>query len=179
VRSAGPPSNARKQNGHRTPNDLYTLTIINSSKDKEFALLLYSKLREHGVECWFRDEHALAGRKLHQQTEDAIRHFEKQLLVVSPESISSERIRTEIRTTLKIERQQNQQKLLPIRIMDFEKIAEWQWFDPDTKKDLAAEVREYWLPDFTDWRDPDAFEAAFERLLRALEKPKNHASRSG
>jgi len=33
---------------------------------------------------------------------------------------------------------------------------------------LAAEVREYFIPDFSNWKDHDAFEAAFDRLLRDL-----------
>jgi hypothetical protein len=35
-------------------------------------------------------------------------------------------------------------------------------------KDLATEIREYYIPDFTAWKDHDAFEAAFARLLRDL-----------
>jgi hypothetical protein len=33
---------------------------------------------------------------------------------------------------------------------------------------LATEIREYYIPDFTAWKDHDAFEAAFARLLRDL-----------
>ena len=42
--------------------------------------------------------------------------------------------------------------------------------DPRTGKDLAEEVREYFIPDFSNWKDHDAFEAAFARLLRDLKK---------
>ena len=35
-------------------------------------------------------------------------------------------------------------------------------------KDLAVEVREYFIPDFTKWKDHDDFEAGFARLLRDL-----------
>jgi hypothetical protein len=31
-----------------------------------------------------------------------------------------------------------------------------------------VEIREYFIPDFTDWKDPDAFEKAFDRLLNDL-----------
>ena len=36
------------------------------------------------------------------------------------------------------------------------------------KKDLAKVVREYHIPDFSDWKDHDAFESAFGRLLADL-----------
>jgi len=41
-------------------------------------------------------------------------------------------------------------------------------FDADSGKDIAAEVREYFIPDFSHWKDHDAFEAGFARLLSDL-----------
>jgi hypothetical protein len=35
-------------------------------------------------------------------------------------------------------------------------------------KDSAAEIREYSVPDFSNWKDHDSFEAGFDRLLRDL-----------
>jgi hypothetical protein len=41
-------------------------------------------------------------------------------------------------------------------------LRDWTCFDADTGKDLAAEVREYAMPnDFSNWKDRDAFESAF------------------
>jgi hypothetical protein len=45
----------------------------------------------------------------------------------------------------------------------------WKCFDADTGKDLAREVREYHIPDFTNWKDHDSFERAFARLLKDLQ----------
>jgi hypothetical protein len=53
-------------------------------------------------------------------------------------------------------------------------IEDWACYHPESGHDLAAEVREYLLLDFSHWKDHDAFEAAFARLLEALkatEKP--------
>ena len=41
-------------------------------------------------------------------------------------------------------------------------------FDADSGKDLAAEVREYYIPDFSNWKDHDSFESEFDKLLRDL-----------
>ena len=56
-----------------------------------------------------------------------------------------------------------------------------RFFDADTGKDLATEVREYFIPDLTGWKDHDAYQAAFERLLRDLrtEDEKERASAKG
>jgi hypothetical protein len=38
----------------------------------------------------------------------------------------------------------------------------------DIGKDFAKEIREYHIPDFSNWNDNDSFEAAFDRLLKDL-----------
>jgi hypothetical protein len=44
------------------------------------------------------------------------------------------------------------------------------WSVPDsTGEDLAEEVRKFFIPDFTRWKNRKAFEAAFARLLRDLQ----------
>jgi len=37
-----------------------------------------------------------------------------------------------------------------------------------TGKDSAREVREYFIPDFSYWKDHDSYRKAFERLVRDL-----------
>ena len=61
--------------------------------------------------------------------------------------------------------------LFPVRLVDYKDIKRWECFDTDTAKDLAMEIREYYIPDFTAWKDHDAFEAAVDRLLRDLKDP--------
>ena len=49
-----------------------------------------------------------------------------------------------------------------------ETLRDWECFDADSGKDLAVELREYFIPDFSNWKDHDPFEAAFARLLKDL-----------
>ena len=44
----------------------------------------------------------------------------------------------------------------------------WECFDADSGKDLAVELREYFIPDFSHWKDHAPFETAFARLLNDL-----------
>jgi hypothetical protein len=62
----------------------------------------------------------------------------------------------------------------PIRLLDFETIQRWECFDADSGKDLATELREYYIPDFSNWKDHDAFETEFSKLLRDLREPQKH-----
>jgi hypothetical protein len=123
---------------------------------------------KHGMEVWFVREHAKSGRKLHEMIDEAIRSHDKMILVLSPNSMSSARVQTELRRALKIERLENRQILVPIRIVDFEMIEQWESYDADTKKDAAVEVRAYWIADFSNWTDDQALEAAIKRLREDL-----------
>jgi hypothetical protein len=93
---------------------------------------------------------------------------DKLLLVLSANSIGSEWVATEIRRARKAEVAEKRRKLFPIRLVPFEDIRRWACFDADIGKDMAVEIREYFIPDFTNWKDQDAFEAGFARLLDDL-----------
>jgi hypothetical protein len=40
-------------------------------------------------------------------------------------------------------------------------LKKWECLDSDTGEDLAAAVRKYHFPDFSNWKNHDAFEHAF------------------
>jgi hypothetical protein len=40
--------------------------------------------------------------------------------------------------------------------------------EPSVGKDSAREIREYFIPDFSQWKDHDSYVKAFDRLLRDL-----------
>lgn len=58
--------------------------------------------------------------------------------------------------------------LFPVRLVDFETLRDWECFDADTGKDSAREIREFFIPDFSIWKDFDSYQQAFERLVRDL-----------
>ena len=44
---------------------------------------------------------------------------------------------------------------------------------------MAGEIREYFIPDFTSWKDHDALEAAFKRLLDDLKAESDKDAEKG
>ncbi len=108
------------------------------------------------------------GKKIHEQIEQAIRVYDKLLLVLSETSMASEWVKTEIYHARQREQKEGKQVLFPIRLVPFEKIEGWQAFDADIGKDMAREIREYFIPDFSNWKDHDAFEERFAKLLKDL-----------
>ena len=148
--------------------EFYSCFISYSSKDEEFAQRLYADLQAKGVRCWFAPEDVQGGRKLHEQIEQAIRHYDKLLIVLSENSMHSEWVKTEIYHARQDEIRTQRRKMFPISLVNFETVRAWTAFDADTGKDMGREVREYFIPDFSNWKDHDAYKVAFDRLLRDL-----------
>lgn len=146
----------------------YSCFISYSTKDEEFARRLYSRMRDEHLRVWFAPEDIKGGEKLYEQIEQAIQLHDRLLIILSEESMQSEWVLSEIRRARKAEIRENRRKLFPIRLVDFDAIKNWERFDADSGMDIAAEVRSYFIPDFSDWKNHDSFEAAFARLLRDL-----------
>ena len=142
--------------------------ISYSSKDEEFAEHLYADLQNKGVRCWFAPHDVQGGRKLHEQIDQAIHVHERLLLILSSYSMQSEWVKTEIAKARQREVEEQRQVLFPVRLVPFEAIRGWECFDADTGKDSAREIREYFIPDFSNWKNYDTYQVTFQRLLRDL-----------
>jgi hypothetical protein len=97
--------------------------------------------------------------------------------VLSEASLQSEWGMTELRKARQAERR-SERKLFPVRLVGMETLRDWECFDADSGKDLAVELREYFIPDFSHWKEHDSFEAAFARLLKDL-RAEERAKRQG
>jgi uncharacterized protein YjbI with pentapeptide repeats len=146
----------------------YSCFISYSTRDEEFARRLYSRMRDEKLRVWFAPEDIKGGQKIYEQIERAIQLHDRLLLVLSESSMQSEWVITEIQRARETEIKEGRRKLFPITIVEFEKVKAWSRFDADIGKDLAKEVREYFIPDFSNWKDQDAFEKAFARLIHDL-----------
>jgi hypothetical protein len=93
--------------------------------------------------------------------DEAIRVHDKLLLVLSRSSVESAWVEKEVETAFEKERRQgNKPVLFPIRLDDAVMQTDQAW---------AADVRRTrHIGDFTRWKDHDAYQQAFQRLLRDL-----------
>jgi ribosomal protein L29 len=149
------------------PIQFYSCFISSSSKDEAFAQRLYERMRAAHLRVWFAPEDVKGGEKLHEQIEQAIQVHDRLLLILSEESIRSSWVQRELRRARKAELASGRRKLFPIRLVDYTALYDWECVDFEGN-DVAEEVRQYFIPDFTNWKDHDAFEATFSRLLRDL-----------
>ncbi|MGA3372062.1 MAG: toll/interleukin-1 receptor domain-containing protein [Terracidiphilus sp.] len=148
--------------------EFYSLFISYSTHDQQFAERLHADLQAKSVRCWFAPHKLQGGKKVHEQIDEAIRFHDKLLLILSAASMESEWVRTEIFKAREREIREKRRVLFPIRLCSFEELCDWKLFDGDTGKDLAREIREYFIPDFSNWKDHDAYKLAFDRLLDDL-----------
>jgi hypothetical protein len=170
LRGAGVPDSFIEYMGSLVgkPFEFYSCFISYSTQDQPFADRLHADLQAKGVRCWFAPHKMAGGKKLHEQIDEAIRLYDRLLLILSEHSMESEWVKTEIAKARKREVQEKRRMLFPVRLVEFSTLRDWECFDADTGKDSAREIREYFIPDFSRWKEHDCYQEAFDRLLRDL-----------
>ena len=146
----------------------YSCFISYNHNDETFTTKLWESLRAANAPVWYAPENLKPGIKLYEQIKGAINTHDKILVVLSSYSMQSEWVKTELRNALKREHKEKSHILFPIAIASREKVDQWECFYSDIGKDIAVEVREYPIPDFTQWKDDTKFKPLFEKLLNSL-----------
>ena len=140
--------------------ELYSCFISYSNKDQAFCQRLHNDLQAAGVRCWFAPEDLKIGDKLRDTIETAIRLHDKLLLVLSENSIASSWVEAEVESALDREERESRFVLFPVRLDDSAINASRAW---------AADIRRRrHIGDFSNWKDYDSYQRAFQRLLRDL-----------
>jgi hypothetical protein len=150
------------------PTPFHSAFISYSHKDQAFTDLLASRLKTKGIRIWYAPEDIKPGKKIHEEVFEAISVIDKLVVVLSESSINSIWVQSEIRRALKREKAEGRRILFPISLIPIEELKRWECFDADSGKDLAVELREYYIPSIKDWNDPAQFERFFAEILRGL-----------
>ena len=149
------------------PIEFYSCFISYSSKDEEFCKRLVERMKSAGLRVWFAPEEMKGGRKIYDQIDDAIRLYDKLIVVLSEHSMNSAWVRRELINARKREKAEGRQMLFPVSLVNFEALQAWQLIVSDGE-DLAEEIRLYYIPDFSNWKDHDSFSREFDRLVADL-----------
>ena len=149
------------------PIEYYSCFISYSTKDQEFAERLHADLQARGVRCWFAPHDIKGGEIVLDQIDAAIRFHDKVLLILSEDSVSSKWVRLELRKAFDRGAKEDKRVLFPVRVVPFSKLEEWKLVESDGT-DLAEEVRKYFIPDFSNWKDHDSYQKALTRLVADL-----------
>lgn len=146
------------------PEDFYSCFISYSSKDKALAERLHADLQGKGVRCWFAPEDIKTGDKFRVKIDEAVRFFDKLLLLLSKHSVNSDWVEKEVETAFEKERRSKHTVLFPVRLDEAVMKIESGW---------PADIRRSrHIGDFMRWKDHNAYQKAFDRLLRDLKSDK-------
>jgi hypothetical protein len=139
----------------------YSCFISYSSHDQAFADRLYADLQNNNVRCWFAPEHMKIGARLRPTIDEAIRVYDKLLLVLSESSINSQWVEEEVERALQKERDKpGSTVLFPVRLDDVAMTTTAGWAN------LVRNTRN--IGNFCCWKEHDAYQKALQRLLRDL-----------
>lgn len=146
--------------GSVQPIQFYSVFISYSSQDQVFAERLHADLQSKKVRCWFAPGDLKIGEKFRVTIDESIRVYDKLLLVLSEPSVASDWVEKEVETAMEKERKQKRTMLFPIRLDDAVMKVETGW---------PADVRRSrHIGDFQHWKNHDAYQKAFNRLMRDL-----------
>lgn len=142
------------------PIDFYSCFISYSSKDHDFVQRLYDDLQSKGIRCWFAPEDLKIGEEFGSRIDESIKLYDKLMVILSQHSIDSSWVEYEVKKALKKEQEQGKLALFPIKLDETVMEAPEAW---------AADIRKKrHIGDFTKWKEHDAYQKAFARLLRDL-----------
>lgn len=137
----------------------YSAFISYSSEDEQFARRLHNDLQKNGVRVWFAPEDLKIGETIEDSIDQAIRVYDKLILVLSQNSIGRAWVRREFSKAVAKENQHGKTVLFPIRLDN-------SVFD--TTEQWAYDLHKRHIGDFRNWTNPLLYQNAINRLLRDL-----------
>ena len=142
------------------PIQFYSCFISHSSKNRDFAERLHADLQAKGVRCWFDQEDLKIGDKFRHRIDQAIRVHDKLMIVLSEHSIASDWVESEVESALDRERRRNG----PYSSRSVSMMQSWS---PRSLGRHTSDMTRH-IGDFGAWKDHDAYQKAFDRLLKDL-----------
>ncbi len=133
------------------------ITYIRSLVNKPIQ---YYTCFSKNVRCWFAPEDLKIGDKFRVSIDESIRLHDKLLLVLSESSLASNWVAYEVEKALNKEPEGIPNVLFPIRLDKTILTCKTDW-----AKDIRQSRH---IGDFERWKDHDAYQRAFQRLLRDL-----------
>jgi hypothetical protein len=144
---------------------LYPAFLSHSWKDKPFVRKLYEAISRKGTTVYLDEKKMKPGDNIHDSISEAIKVYDKLILVCSENSINSWWVEKELERVYAKERELQKERgkkyrlVIPIRIDDA---------ILDCDDGILATVKNSVIGDFTQWENENAFNKAVDELIAAL-----------
>jgi hypothetical protein len=152
------------------PIEYYSCFISFTEKDDAFSERLYNDMQAKGIRCWRWKEDAKWGRTLRKEIDEAVRYYDKLVVICSKESLRAPAVLEEIERALDKEDMQKRagdegEVLFPITI-DRYIFDEWE-------HELKIRLMRKTIGNFYDHgSDLGKYRKSVERLVRDLNRPR-------
>lgn len=150
--------------------EYHSLFICYSTEDHEFAERLSVDLEANGYRCWLTPHNPETDEWLRDQMDCAIQMQDKLLLILSKDSMNSHWAKEEVEKAHNRGINENRRVLYPVAICPLEELAKWDEIDPAACNEAGREIREYFIPNFSNWTDHYSFRQVFTEFLRDLQR---------
>jgi hypothetical protein len=147
-----------------------SLFICYATEDHEFAERLSVDLEANGFRCWFTPHNMHSDEWTPDRIDHAIQMQDRVLLVLSKVSMNSRWAKEEVEKAYNRGVNENRRVLYPISICSLEELAKWEAIAPGTGKESTREIREYFIPNFSNWPDHYSYRQVFSQFLRDLQR---------
>jgi uncharacterized protein YjbI with pentapeptide repeats len=150
------------------PIEFYSCFISFTEKDNSFSERLYNDMQVEGIRCWRWKEDAKWGKTLRKSIDEAVRIYDKLVVICSKDSLNSPPVLEEIERALNKEDAQMKEGkegevLFPITIDNYI----FNGWDHYLKDRLLRKT----IGDFKGWkRNPEKYKKSVERLVKDLNK---------
>ncbi len=135
--------------------------ISYSHRDRKFVDQLEQALYDSNINVW-RDVHDAEAGPMEPIVRDAMQN-RLVVLVLSGASAKSDWVEHELNLALKLEATQDRHVLLPLQIQK-------TWRNGSLDPVKITQIEKKVVVDFTKWRDPDKFQAAFRKIAAGIRK---------
>jgi uncharacterized protein YjbI with pentapeptide repeats len=138
----------------------YSCFIRYSNDDRDFAEKLRTDLQNNDIHCWYIPEEMKIGDKVQHNIEQSIRIHEKQILVLSKNSLTRQWVEKEIENANKKALKKKKNILIPVRTDTASLESDQAWMvDLRSSGDIL---------NFADWKKPGSYQKTLKQLLAVL-----------
>ena len=158
----------------------YSCFLSHTDQDAEFTDRLRSDLQAKNVTCWHYRYDIPIGSYWREEIGQAIKVYDKLVLVCSEHSLVRKGVVEEIIEALEYQdkpRHKNRKKIYPLRLDDFifnkemEAFAKQQVVKGEWGVNWLPKLKAIQMADFRQWKNHDAYKREFDKLLKALKAP--------
>jgi uncharacterized protein YjbI with pentapeptide repeats len=140
----------------------YSCFISCSNGDLDFAEKLRTDLQNNGIHCWYIPQEMKIGDNVQHNIEKSIRIHEKQILVLSKNSLTRQWVEKKIENANEkvLKKKKKRNILIPVRTDTAALESDQAW---------AVDLRNSGdILDFADWKKPGSYQKTLKQLLAVL-----------